>query len=151
MGDIRTILSDAHLGALRQGYDRASMTSAMVTAIEGRYPPLAAWNREIERLFYREDSPLAPRDRERCLIALLAQSGPPLSLAVHLYWGLMEGMCADEICHTLTLTACYGGVPRLAEAFPALERVLAVVEASAAAGVVDAGSLLTRILNDFTR
>jgi len=62
------------------------------------------------------------------LIAVLTNTGPQLSLAIHVYWGLMEGLTVDEICHTAGLAASYGGVPRLALSLPVIDRVLSQLE-----------------------
>ena len=55
-------------------------------------------------------TPLAPRDRERCLIVMLAERHQTLTLGIHIYWGLMEGLHLPEICQTLLLAGGYSGI-----------------------------------------
>jgi alkylhydroperoxidase/carboxymuconolactone decarboxylase family protein YurZ len=120
-------LSEQRLAQLRAAYDRKVMNAAMLEAIAEGYPALLEWNQAIGSTFYASQQPLAAKDRERCMIALLTQSGPPMSLAIHVYWGLMEGLSVEEICHVAALAACYAGVSRLAVALPVIDRTLGVL------------------------
>ena len=124
MQDLRTVLSSDALNKLRDGYDASAMRTAMLTATVEPYPPLARWNEAIADTFYGDESPLAPIDRERCIIALLAHNGAQFSLAVHLYWGLMEGLSVNELCHIIGLAACYAGIPSVGNSYPVLAKVL---------------------------
>jgi alkylhydroperoxidase/carboxymuconolactone decarboxylase family protein YurZ len=128
MPDLRSVLTDSRLERLRAAYDPQVMRAAMLHAIVEGFPPLDAWNRAIAGTFYDDPNPLTPRDRERCLIAVLTNTGPQLSLAIHVYWGLMVGLSVEEVCHTAGLAASYAGVPRLAVALPAIQRVLELLD-----------------------
>jgi alkylhydroperoxidase/carboxymuconolactone decarboxylase family protein YurZ len=151
MTELREILSDAGLQQLRAAYDPSVMRAAMLETIVRSYPPLDEWNRAIASTFYGETSPISARDRERCLIALLTQSGAELSLAIHVYWGLMEGMPVAEVAHTIGLAASYSGVPRLAFGLPLLERVLTRLAAVDPANGYGSARILRILLDSFTR
>jgi len=154
MDDLRKVLSTDALLALRQRYDRDAMRAAMLNTTVAPYPPMADWNRAIASTFYGDQSPVAPRDRERCLIALLAQKGAQFSLGVHVYWGLMEGLSPDEICHTIGLAACYGGIASLGQSFPVLETVLGMLAQISATGDLRAMStsdVLARLVTELTK
>lgn len=127
MDDLRTLLSDEALARLRAAYDSVVMLNANVRAMSETYPPLAAWLRSTGEELFGHGAVLAPRDRERCIIAVLARSSPPLSFAMHLYWGLMEGLSVNEVCATVSLVACYGGLPELSHSTRVLGRVLRVL------------------------
>ena len=127
MQDLRTILSSSQLSALRAAYDPEAMRAAMIRTIAEPYPPLGPWNEAIAATFYDAASPLKAVDRERCLLAILSSANVPTSLAIHVYWGLMEGLSVEEICHIQTLAACYSGVPSLSRSLPALHETLHVL------------------------
>jgi alkylhydroperoxidase/carboxymuconolactone decarboxylase family protein YurZ len=103
------------------------MGAAMLKTIIEPYPPLGPWNESIAATFYSHDSPLRPADRERCLLAILGMSGAPVSLGIHVYWALMEGVTVEEICHIQTLSACYAGVPALSRTLPAVHETLHIL------------------------
>lgn len=147
MQDLRRILSDTRLADLRAAYEPNVMRAAMLQTIVEGYPPLDEWNRSIASTFYGETSPISPRDRERCLVALLSQTGQRLSLAIHVYWGLMEGLNVAEVCHSVGLAACYGGVPRLADGLPVIDRVLQVLQQLD--GDLGSSTVLRSILRSF--
>jgi alkylhydroperoxidase/carboxymuconolactone decarboxylase family protein YurZ len=133
MQDLRTILSHDDLLALRQSYDRAAMSSAAAGPFAVVYPPLEPWVRETANTFF-ECSVLAPPDRERCIITLLTINGIAASLAIHIYWGLMEGLTVDDVCETIGLVGVYAGIPRVAFGMTVLQRVLASLSASLKSG-----------------
>jgi alkylhydroperoxidase/carboxymuconolactone decarboxylase family protein YurZ len=124
MQDLKTILGDEQITALRAGYDPHAMRAAMLKTIIEPYPALGPWNEGIAASFYADQSPLRAIDRERCLLAVLSISAVPVSLAIHIYWGLMEGITVEETCHILGLAACYAGVPALSRSLPTLHDTL---------------------------
>ena len=149
MKDLRTLLSSEALRKLRSSYDAGVMSEAMASTVARPYSPLSPWNDGIAHTFYAASSPLASVDRERCLIALLTCTGPDLSLAVHVYWGLMEGLSIDEVCHTIGLAASYAGVPRLAYAFPVVSRLFELLERTTQGSKADAREILRAVLEEF--
>lgn len=151
MQDLRTVLCNEALQKLRQGYDRDAMRAAMLTTTVEPYPPLGAWNEAIAATFYGGASPLAAVDRERCLIMLLAYTGARFSLGVHVYWGLMEGMAVEEVCHVVGLAATYGGVPSLGNSFPVLHAVLQGLAAAASAERCSSLAIVQQLARDLAK
>ncbi len=147
MDDLRTLIDDKSVLALRGAYSSTAMRAAMTGKLHLAYPPMHPWTEGTEATFYATDH-IADRDRERCLIALLTVTGPPLSMAIHIYWGLMEGIDMPEICHVIALAACYGGVPKLAPAFAVLQR-LGPLLADLAARDAEPTDVLDALAEDF--
>jgi alkylhydroperoxidase/carboxymuconolactone decarboxylase family protein YurZ len=148
MPDFAQLLDDRQLARLRVAYAPPVMRTAMLNAIAVGYPPLLPWNEAIAKTFYDDPEPLSAANRERCLIALLTHTGPQLSLAIHVYWGLMEGLSVAEVCHIVGLAACYGGVPRLALGLPVVERTLRVLSTLEGAQV-DSQSVLLTLVSEY--
>ncbi len=120
--DLNAILSQDDIDVLQTGYDSASMNAVAAGAVK-RYDPgegghgVAAWGTWIvDRVYEGPDSPdpsgprMARVDRERCLIAINAAKVKSMPLAVHAYWGLMEGLSPTQIVQTLNLAGIYGGI-----------------------------------------
>lgn len=124
MQDLRTIVSELTMKALRRGYSHAAMLAANVGAVRRVAPQLSAWNDSIGNTFYGPNSPLAAPDRERCLIALITNTGPGVCLAMHVYWALMEGIEVDEMVHIIGLAGCYGGLQRATFGIDVVHRTL---------------------------
>jgi len=150
MKDLGAILEAERLGALRAAYDHDAMIGANVRAVARMVPRLGAWNEEIGRTFYGRSGPLAPADRERCLIALIGSTGPALPLAVHMYWALMEGVGVEEIVQIVGLAACYGGLRQLALGLEVLDRMLRLMNEMAAKSRRDPDAVLEALLRAFT-
>jgi alkylhydroperoxidase/carboxymuconolactone decarboxylase family protein YurZ len=146
--DLATLLKADDLARLRAAYDAQAMAAANVGAVAGAFPWLRDWNQQIATTFYGPASALAPPDRERCLIMLLTHTGPQLPLAVHMYWGLMEGLSIEEICQVVGLAGCYGGLPKCVEGLLVMKRVLNLLAASAASGALECKDVLSRLVNE---
>jgi alkylhydroperoxidase/carboxymuconolactone decarboxylase family protein YurZ len=132
--DLRTLLSDDDLAALRAAFDRDAISRAASDPFAVLYPPLDNWVKETSATFF-ERSEMAPRDRERCILVMLTINGAmPMSFAIHLYWALMEGLSIDDLCQTITLVAAYGGVPRVAFGMTILQGTLNLLRGCVAAG-----------------
>ena len=141
-------LTPEELQALRGGYKNEVLREASRQALNGRNPAGADFvNGVIDTLYQGE--PLSHVDRERCLIAVLAGRQEPLTLAVHIYWGLMEGLGPEEVGHTLVLAGAYQGIPVYATGLLALEKTTAMLKGLAAEGAVDSGSVLKKIIETF--
>ena len=54
---------------------------------------------------------MVPKDRERCLIAILASRDAGLNLALHIYVGLMEGLSPMDMADIIFLGDLHGGRP----------------------------------------
>lgn len=126
-------LSAEELATLRANYAAAVMIGASGATLVSRFPPAQAYVSGVLSNYTATDG-LAPRDRERCLIALLSLHSSAMGLAVHIYWGLMEGLEPTEVGHTLLLTAAYNGVDVLANGIMRLQKTLGVLRAQVALG-----------------
>lgn len=146
--NLATVLSTAELEKLRAGYDKRGFLEANQHAFSDAYPPLGPWTSAAATLLYGDD-PLSPKQRELCLITLLAYRAPGLALATHVYWGVMEGLTVEQVCHAVSLAGCYGGFPTLAEAFVVLKRTLAVLHGLVAGSSCDSKTVLTAIVREF--
>lgn len=125
------LVDDALLSRLRAGYDEGLMQRATRAAASQLYPGGAGYvNAVVDGLY--ADGPLAARDRERCLIALLARRQEPLMLSVHLYWGVAAGLSPEEVAHTLLLAGAYTGIPNYTAGLVVLEQTAAALTALAA-------------------
>ena len=124
MNALHEYLSADQLGKLRTAYDRDAMLAAMSTALPALVPHSSEYTGIIEKAFYpkgRRDDAASPepfslsiRERELCLLVLLATHQAQYNLAVHIYLGLMEDISPLDISNLLLLTGIYSGVPALA-------------------------------------
>lgn len=130
------------LDELRKIYvaGRSTVLAELRAALPRRYEPSRAFVDSIDRAFYGQSLPddsapgprseLSIKDRERCLIALLATQEERLFLAVHMYMALMEGVSQEEIAHILFLTGIYTGVSNFSAAIEVEARLLGILEDS---------------------
>lgn len=125
MPDVRTLLTDEDLGRLRAAYDAAAMNEGARRATSTPYPPAGPLVDAIIDTLYGPSAILPGVRREQVLIALVAShTGMRRILAVHLYWGLMEGLSIDEIAATLALVAAYDGIDNYSEALRQLSTLV---------------------------
>jgi alkylhydroperoxidase/carboxymuconolactone decarboxylase family protein YurZ len=133
----------------RSAFDPNRMSSANVAALARAHPKMRAWAEETTATFFGPTSVLSARDRERCIIALLVGTGTPLSLAVHIYWGLMEGITLEEVRETIALVVCYAGLPRCAQGLLVLDRVSRVLVDAAEVNMVAPEDVLQTLVEAF--
>lgn len=146
-------LSPEALAALQSGYQAVVLREATRQALSSAYPPGAHYVDAVVDSLYDGD-PISARDRERCLIALLAVNQEPFTLSVHVYWGLMEGLSLGEIAHTLLLAGAYHGMPVYTTGLLAVQKTCGalstlVVEQNGEA--VSSAAVLQRLLQAFGR
>ena len=149
MGDLTRILCDRDLQTLRSGYRHEDLVDANVRTVATHVPALAKWNEQVADTFYRS-STLAPIDRERCLIVLLVASGPALPLALHLYWGLVEGLSVSQILEITGLASCYAGISRLGSAMDVVQRVLNVLTRACSDGRSGTPAVMQALVAEFS-
>jgi alkylhydroperoxidase/carboxymuconolactone decarboxylase family protein YurZ len=125
------LLPDHEVEQLRRGYDKQAFLGANQQAFATAYPPLGPWAQAVGSLLYA-DEPIPPRIRELCLITLLTYRAPGLALATHVYWGLMEGVTVEQVCHAASLSGCYGGFPTLVDGIVVIQRTLGLLHKLAA-------------------
>lgn len=141
--DLRQILSPSDIELLQSGYNSAQMNGAAAGAVQ-RYDPgaggegvtdWASWI--VARVYEGPDAPdpagprMARVDRERCLIAVNAVAGKAMPLAVHAYWGLMEGLSVGQVVQTLDLAGIYGGIDAFTDGGAVLKRTFETLKAQA--------------------
>jgi ubiquinone/menaquinone biosynthesis C-methylase UbiE/uncharacterized protein YbaR (Trm112 family) len=116
------MMKPADVEKLKREYDDGTMNSALASFFPAHYPLTAEYIKTIEAAFYvepasengsRSRTKLSPDDRERCLISILASRGTKLTLAIHMYIALMNGVTDDEIAHILFLNGVYTGIDNL--------------------------------------
>ena len=107
-------LTDDQIMVLEAGFDPDEMYEIMRGGIVAMYAPAAAatdyWHEAL-----LDPAKMRPRDRQMILISIVAQAPTPLTLGVHVYWGLCAGLTVDEIYQTLLLTSFYTGIDRFAK------------------------------------
>lgn len=145
MADLTTALGAADLEALRAGYQPAAMLAAATGTLGRMHAAGVPYTGAIGAAQY-EGGPISPRDRERCLVALLAAQKERLTLAVHLYWGLMEGLSPEELAHTILLVGIYAGVPAYTAGLLVLQGTVAQLQAAVAAGETTSPAVLQRFV-----
>jgi alkylhydroperoxidase/carboxymuconolactone decarboxylase family protein YurZ len=149
MSTIPDIPSQPALGSLRQAYDPKAMSAANVVALSAAFPALKAWAEATSATFFEDPGALAPKDRERCIVTLLAYDGPGMSLAVHVYWGLMEGLSPLEVCQAVSLAGCYGGLPSCARGLLVTQRVMLLLSRCVEAGTCTPHQILDAIIREY--
>lgn len=148
MNDLTRILDAAAIEALRAAYDSNQLRAANAQAFSETYPPLAPWAQSAAAVFFR-NGPLAPRERELCLLTLLTHRAPGLSLSNHIYWALMEGVSVAEICEAIGLAGCYGGLPTFSAGVLVLQKTLEVLRRVAAQSERDSRAVLAALVHAF--
>lgn len=151
VSDITQVLTSDELAALRAGYDPARMVADVRTSLEVLWPPATGLVESVLAGFY---VPLPETGayrieggaRERVVLAVLACGhGQPFDVAVHCYWGLMEGLDVGTVADTLLLTALYGGVARYTDGTKILGATLGLLKQLVAAGRTDCHTVVGAI------
>ena len=92
------------------------------------------------------DGGLRAADRERVVLAvLLVQNADALQIAIHVYWGLMEGLTVREIVETFLLSGYYAGIFRYQRALGVLQVTLTALADTAAKGDATVGTVLRAV------
>jgi alkylhydroperoxidase/carboxymuconolactone decarboxylase family protein YurZ len=129
------------------------MTAIMTGTLPELHPGAGPYVEGIARALYPTGTnvaPLAPVDRERCVLALLAARGGRFTLAMHVYVGLMEGLAAEEVAHILLLAGVYAGIGAFADGLQVLVRALAALETLVAkGGPLDAAAIVPALRTAF--
>lgn len=141
-------LSSADIKKLKKGYKVATMKAAASATVGKLYPPGAPFATGVVDWLYGS-RPISPKDRERCLIALLCQRQDGALLAVHIYWGLMEGLTLNETCHTLLLAGAYTGIPNYSSGLMTLTKTCAILKQAVGAGETQVPQVLEALFIGF--
>jgi hypothetical protein len=130
--DVTQILSDDDLAVLRRGYDREGMNRMALASVTAPYPPATPFVEFVVGHFF-DASRWPPAERELCLVCMFAQRPGPggLFLAIHLYWGLMEGLSPTRLADAFLLVGSYGGLDVFNAGVTTLRRVLLLLRRQA--------------------
>ena len=140
--DVSSLITRAQIRALYCDYDRDKLNDALKYKLTTMYAAIADYLEAIGDCFYTNIVPrdvVSPQNRERILIALLASRGGRLTLAMHIYMGLMEGfdeelsdgqvtfddeLSPEEIANIIFLVGIYTGSDNMALGLDTLIRTL---------------------------
>ena len=151
MGKIDDVLQTAPLEALRTAYkneDAVQILSSGIPALDDR---TAGYIDAIRHAFY-EGANMQPKDRERCLIAVLASRDAGLNLAIHIYLGLMALLSPGEVADIIFLGGIYSGVDRISDGLAAEMKTLTVLaQVAAAPGGYSVEQVITALRQAFAR
>jgi hypothetical protein len=152
---LESLLTDDDLGALRAAYDPAAMAAGARGATVAPLPAAAPLVDAIIDTFYSAAPLLPAARREQTLIALMASAPAPAgrTFAIHLYWGLMEGLSLADLAATLLLVGAYAGIDRYTNAAAAVAALVdrALRPALAAGGdALKSGAIAHSIALAFT-
>jgi alkylhydroperoxidase/carboxymuconolactone decarboxylase family protein YurZ len=111
--DMTGYFTDEQLAALREGYDRDAMLRLAVGNVAQHYAGIAPLM-EFFRAEIYDPEKMDPQHRQRCLLAILATKHHPLTLSVHVYWSLAEGLSLRDVYQVLLVAAAYAGVDAFA-------------------------------------
>ena len=123
MDDLNQLLTKEEIDQLRSAYDAHAVFDLKVQVTAAVYPPHEPWAAMHADSFFRH-GPLEGRQRELCLVTLLAYRSPGLSLAFHIYGSLMEGASVPELCHAIGISGGYGGMPAYVAGMRTAKRTL---------------------------
>lgn len=155
---LKDLLPEGTRILLRTAYDRQVMLSILKDTLPRVYAPAEPYVSAIVDAFFgdvpdEEDQPrdmLSVKDRERCLIAVLAARGAGFTLAIHIYLALMEDVSLEEIAHILLLAGAYAGIDMFTGGLEvARHTVTALVKAVGPGGAPDAPAVLALLRKEF--
>ena len=142
------MIKTAQLEQLRAAYDPQLAVGAARAALTQADPAGEAYLGAFIEQMYKPE-PLAPRDRERCMIVMLAARQERFTLAVHLYWGLMEGLELPEIKQTLVLGGGFTGISTYSMGLATLKKTAEALCAAVEAGETHPFQVLGRLQGAF--
>jgi alkylhydroperoxidase/carboxymuconolactone decarboxylase family protein YurZ len=148
MENLALVISTTELARLRAGYQPSAFLGANQSAFIDAYPPLASWIQATSSLLYAQ-GPISAQQRELCLITLLSYRSPGLALATHVYWGLMEELTPEQVCHAASIAGCYGGFPTLGDAITVIKRTYELLKRLAANEAPQSNMVLAAIVHEF--
>ncbi len=98
-----------------------------------------------------DEAHLHPVCRELVLIALLTSRKEVGTIAIHVYWAIMEGVSPIEIAHVIALTGTYTGIDNYVIGIRAYHQTLAILAEQASKGeeACLTEAVLTRIIQFF--
>lgn len=137
-----------HLVRLRAAYNRTALLSLGETFLTDPYPPMGPWASFLMHDVYA-DVPLNHQARELILVALLTSRKQPGTMAVHMYWALMEGATPEAIAHTIMLTGCYTGIDTYTIGIRTLHKLLTQLSKLSDEGTTDTAAIMRHLVQLF--
>ena len=148
------ILSGEQLQALRESYSNERMNQIARTGVSGSFTPAAHLHQVLTDLFFHGlqevdanarvgpsaavPTPLSAREREIIIISMMtARLADPVFLAIHIYWGLMEGLSPEEIAWVQHLSGLYSGIDKFSRGIRVLTDTLRALQSCSSATDVD--------------
>ncbi len=143
-------LAEAQIQNLQKGYDRESLRELGKKFLSQPYKAILPWAEFVMDHQYNEDH-LHPQLRELVLIALLTSRKEVGTVAIHIYWAIMEGVSPAEIAHTIALTGTYTGLDNYVIGIRAYHQTLAILAEQACKGEEErlTEAVLTKLIQLF--
>lgn len=133
--DLRGMIPAEALGLLRASYDPNLLCRTARAATTAPFPPAAPFVDALVGGFFEDRGLLRPAERELLIVALFANTVPAWMLAVHVYVGLMEGLCVEQIAGAVLLSAMYKhGLAAYTQSISVVERTLRLLKEAAGRG-----------------
>lgn len=130
---LSSLLSDTHLALLRAGYDRDVAYAGALGALSTPVPGAVDWVTSAGSYFFKGKGHMSAERRELCVISMMTVLKMPDQLAIHVYWGLMEGLSIDQIGNALFLGGDYGGIACFQTALRSTQATLVSLQKQAGA------------------
>ena len=141
-------LKETQLTALRSGYNRNFMLNLGKKFLTQPYPPAVPWANFVMDHLYGDEI-LSADKRELILTALLVASKQPGTMAIHMYWALMEGNTPEELGHLITLVGTYTGIDNYTIGIRTFHSVMETLQGFAANEIWDSEFILKQLLQLF--
>ena len=154
-GDEATVVQQGVVEEVGQAEDLGARSEDVIQILSSGIPGLdehtAEYISAIRRAFY-EGTAMLPRDRERCLIAVLASRDAGLNLAIHIYLGLMALLSPGEVADIIFLGGIYSGVDRISDGLAAeMKTLMVLAQVAAAPGGCSVEQVITALRQAFAR
>lgn len=174
MSTIDKILTPEQLEAFRKGYDADWMNQTAYASVAGSFLQAGPTEQLVIRSYTTPrwpDAPvegpaelpppeapiwpvpaeIPPKERERIIIALMTfRPMSSMFLAIHIYWGLMEGLSPNDIAWTQLLTGAYEGIDKYSNGIAVLSSTLTAMAAVYKTGKTDTPTVFDALAAAFT-
>lgn len=132
--EMESLLSARSLTTLRKGFDRQTLNDIAAARLIAPYPAGGELPAAILTHFFPvTGGAIGADDRERIILALLAAQGADDGqIAIHVYWGLMEGLTVADVMESLLLAGYYAGIFRYQRCLGIVRTTLLALEAQPA-------------------
>lgn len=154
--DVTQMLSDQQLCRLRSGYDAELLSDLATQTVVQKFPASQVWISTIQRILFKDPAngnrpllDLSAKERELCLVTLLSAQAMDLELAVHIYWGLMEGLEPKELAALITVVGVYAGLDKFNSALDVMTKTMHALDKVASSGACQVPDVIPAIVGAF--